>query len=278
MKQRFDDISQDLSKHITREYSTSFSLGIRLLSKKIQPAIYGIYGFVRLADEIVDTFHGFPQDLLLEEFMQDTYESISRGISTNPVLNSFQKVVNEYNIEREHIEAFFQSMEMDLDKMSYNQASYKEYIVGSAEVVGLMCLKIFCEGDEDRYNELLPPAARLGAAFQKVNFLRDLNQDYYQLGRMYFPGIDISTFNEETKRAIEQDIEMDFAEAWKGIMKLPKNSKLGVLLAYKYFKSLLSKIKSRPAEEILKKRIRIPNNKKMAILLKTYMGHQLKMY
>ncbi|MCR9250890.1 MAG: phytoene/squalene synthase family protein [bacterium] len=263
------------SKLITKHYSTSFTLGIRTLDKKFHYPIYAIYGFVRYADEIVDTFHDFDKEKLLKKFWEDTYTAIDEGISLNPVLHSFQQVVNEYHIERELIEAFLVSMEMDLHKDTYTDELYKTYIYGSAEVVGLMCLRVFCEGDKEAYDKLKEPARALGSAFQKVNFLRDIKSDYKERGRVYFPGVDFRTFTKAEKEAIEEDIQKDFDFAYKGIIALPKGARLGVYLAYIYYLKLFHKIKNLPADRIMNERIRIPDSNKLALLTKTYFMHRL---
>lgn len=263
------------SKLITKHYSTSFTLGIRTLDKKFHYPIYAIYGFVRYADEIVDTFHDFDKEKLLKKFWEDTYTAIDEGISLNPVLHSFQQVVNEYHIERELIEAFLVSMEMDLHKNTYTDELYKTYIYGSAEVVGLMCLRVFCEGDKEAYDKLKEPARALGSAFQKVNFLRDIKSDYKERGRVYFPGVDFRTFTKAEKEAIEEDIQKDFDFAYKGIIALPKGARLGVYLAYIYYLKLFHKIKNLPADRIMNERIRIPDSNKLALLTKTYFMHRL---
>ncbi len=273
MKALYDNVSLRMSKTITRAYSTSFSLGISFLSRKFHNPIYAIYGFVRIADEIVDTFHAYNKRELLKEFWEDTYESINRGISLNPVLNSFQAVVNEYNIDRELIDTFLRSMEMDLTEKAYDQNSYEEYILGSAEVVGLMCLKVFVEGKQEQYEELKPYAMKLGSAFQKINFLRDLHADYETMGRTYFPGVEMTEFNEEIKQQIEADIEVDFAQGLEGILRLPKTSRFGVYVAYVYFYALLQKIKNTPSTRILHERIRIRNRNKIALLLRSYVRY-----
>ncbi|GCD78551.1 phytoene synthase [Thermaurantimonas aggregans] len=277
MKELFDKVAFKTSKMVTRKYSTSFSLGIYFLDKKFHDAIYAIYGFVRFADEIVDTFHDYDKESLLLRFKEDTYRAIQEGISLNPVLHSFQKVVNQYNIDLDLIETFLQSMEMDLYKHTYTKKQYERYILGSAEVVGLMCLKVFVEGDQKAYEELKYYAMKLGSAFQKINFLRDLNADYFQLGRVYFPGVDMSQFDYETKQAIEKDIEIDFALGFEGIRRLPKSSRLGVYVAYVYYYQLFQRIKNLPPAEILNKRIRIPNNKKIRLLFKSYIKHALNL-
>jgi phytoene/squalene synthetase len=271
----YNQTTLECSKLITQNYSTSFTLGIRTLDKKFHFPIYAIYGFVRYADEIVDTFHGHNKKELLDSFKKDTYKAIENKISLNPVLNSFQLVVNEYAISSELIEAFLKSMEMDLYFSEYNAGGYEEYIYGSAEVVGLMCLCVFCERDQAMYDRLKEPARRLGAAFQKVNFLRDIKSDYYERGRIYFPGVNFDAFNGDAKTAIEQDIQQDFDAAYEGIIRLPQGAKWGVYLAYMYYVSLFNKIKSLPASRVLEERIRVPDNKKLAILIQTYFRHKL---
>lgn len=270
MKEIFDKVSFKASKYTANSYSTSFSLGIRFLGKRFREPIYNIYGFVRFADEIVDTFHDYDKRYLLDKFRQDTWEAIDSGISLNPILNSFQHVVREYGIEREVIETFLKSMEMDLDETRYDQEGFEEYILGSAEVVGLMCLSVFCEGDQKRYNELKYYAMRLGSAFQKINFLRDLKADYQQLGRAYFPGLDVSRFDEDTKRQLEEDIAKDFADGYRGIKMLPEGSQFGVYVAYVYYSRLFNKIRNTPSSRIMEERIRIPNSKKFALFLRSY--------
>jgi len=277
MKELFDKISLKSSKIATNNYSTSFSMGIRLFHPSFHEPIYAIYGFVRIADEIVDSFHDFNKVELFEEFKADTWKAIKDGISLNPILNSFQWVVNKYGIDHELIETFLNSMEMDLAIREYDQKKYEQYILGSAEVVGLMCLKVFLNGDEQRYQELKYPAMRLGSAFQKINFLRDLHADYIKLGRTYFPGLDLQNFNEETKKSIEDDIAIDFKEGLKGIRMLPKSVRLGVYLAYIYYISLFRKIKSTNSSIIMLQRIRIPNAKKYSLLLGSYIKHSFNL-
>ena len=276
MKQLFDDLSVATSKLTTRRYSTSFSLGIYCLNRSLHESIYSIYGFVRFADEIVDSFHDYDKKVLLEEFKQETYKAIDRQISLNPVLNSFQKVVNEYGIERALIDNFLSSMEMDLDKFQFSESSYKQYILGSAEVVGLMCLRVFTNGDEIAYHHLKPAAMKLGAAFQKVNFLRDLKEDYQYLGRVYFPNLNLDSLSEADKQSIEQEIEQDFTDALTGIRRLPSSSRFGVYVAYVYYKSLFNKIKSMPSSQIMRERIRIPNYQKLSLLARSYFKHSLR--
>ncbi|WP_460541807.1 phytoene/squalene synthase family protein [Echinicola sediminis] len=267
--------AQECSRLVTRRYSTSFSLGIRVMDEKLHMPIYGIYGFVRFADEIVDTFHDHDKNYLLEKFRKDTYESIERKISLNPILNAFQLVVHRYGITYDLIDAFLDSMAMDLDFSTYNDDKYKEYIYGSAEVVGLMCLRVFCDGDDQEYERLKEPACKLGSAFQKVNFLRDMKSDFEERGRVYFPGVDYANFNQVTKREIEEDIEKDFEEAFKGIKELPVGAKMGVKIAYLYYQNLFRKIKRLNPETITLKRVRIPNIKKLSLLMGIYFGSKL---
>lgn len=277
MKSIYDNISYKISKQVTNAYSTSFSMGIHVLNKSIHEPIYGIYGFVRLADEIVDTFHEYDKKALLDEFRADTYKAIDRKISLNPVLQAFQMAVNEYRIERDLIDCFLYSMEMDLEQKEHDQQSFEKYILGSAEVVGLMCLRVFCQGNEEEYQTLRPSAMKLGAAFQKINFLRDLKADFKEMGRSYFPGIDINTFTEESKKAIEADIDKDFKEAYIGIKQLPSNARFGVYTAYVYYYALFRKIQSTPSTTILSERIRIPNNKKYQLLIGSYIKHSFNL-
>ncbi|MEA5257109.1 phytoene/squalene synthase family protein [Arcicella aquatica] len=258
------------SKLITEHYSTSFTLGIKTLDKRFHLPIYAIYGFVRYADEIVDTFEGFDKKTLLSRFKAETYVCIKEGISLNPVLHSFQLIVNQYKIDHELIEAFLHSMEMDLYFADYNQEGYKEYIYGSAEVVGLMCLRVFCEGDTAMYDVLKNDARRLGSAFQKVNFLRDIKSDFQERGRTYFPNVDFRNFTLEDKKTIEDDIQADFDAALRGILALPKGAKSGVYLAYRYYLRLFDKIKLCPASKIQNERIRVPDFQKIALLASTY--------
>jgi len=276
MKFLFDDLSLKMSKATTQTYSTSFSLGIYFLNSRLRGAIYSIYGFVRLADEIVDSFEGYDQAFLLQKFKEDTRESLENGISLNPILNSFQNAVNDYNIDPELIETFLKSMEMDLQKFNYTEEKYQEYILGSAEVVGLMCLHVFTEGDNKMYEELKPYAMKLGAAFQKVNFLRDMKDDYHLLGRTYFPGVDMNDFCGDSKKKIENEIECDFKIALEGIKMLPVSSKGGVYLAYVYYQSLFNKIKKLPAQKILDARIRINNSKKLRLMVNSLIVNKMK--
>jgi len=275
--QLYKDTCLECSKVITRNYSTSFTLGIRTLAKRMHLPVYAIYGFVRYADEIVDTFHAFDKAALLNQFERDTYEAIQLGISLNPVLQAFQSVVNEYKIEHELIDAFLKSMRMDLHHSAYSPDMYEAYIYGSAEVVGLMCLRVFCEGDEELYYKLRESGRSLGKAFQKVNFLRDMRSDYEDRGRVYFPGVDFQDFNEAAKAEIEADIRKDFAHAYTGIKQLPEGARSGVYLAYKYYVKLFEKISKMPPKRILQERIRIPDSRKIAILASTYMQQQLSL-
>jgi len=268
----------NVSKLITHKYSTSFSLATSLIEREKRQAIYSVYGFVRFADEIVDTFHDFDKKYLIDKFESDYYDAINHGISLNPILNSFQLSVKKYNIPDEHIQAFLKSMKCDLEKKEYKtKTEANEYIYGSADVVGLMCLRIFCDGNEKLYKELVKPAMKLGSAFQKVNFLRDLKNDLEILDRRYFPEIQQSKFNEENKMILVKDVENDFKMAYEGIKRLPQKSKLAVLLAYYYYKILLRKIKHTPAPEILETRIRISNTQKMILLLKAMFVYKLNL-
>lgn len=273
----YREVCIESSRMITKRYSTSFSMGIRAFDKRFRDPIYAIYGFVRFADEIVDTFHDYPKAELLARFWQDTYRAIDEGISLNPVLQSFQEVVRKYHIERDLIDAFLRSMEMDLHENTYDQHSYEEYIYGSAEVVGLMCLRVFCEGDKERYEKLKAPARSLGAAFQKVNFLRDLKSDFDDRGRIYFPGVDFTNFTPADKRAIEADIRADFDHAYQGIKRLPEGARFGVYLAYVYYLKLLQKIKSSPADRVAEERIRVNDGRKMMLLFSSAVRNSLNL-
>ena len=277
MKKIFDTLSYDISKKTTRKYSTSFSLGIRFLDAAIQQPIYNIYGFVRFADEIVDSFHGFDNKTLLQEFKNDTHKAIERKISLNPVLNSFQETVNAYNIPLSLVDTFLKSMEMDIHQQTYSYEKYKEYILGSAEVVGLMCLMVFVNGNKEKYNRLKPSAMKLGSAFQKINFLRDLKADYNELGRVYFPGINMNKFCNTTKKELEADIEKDFQLGLEGIKLLPKNARFGTYIAYIYYHKLFKKIKGTSAQVIMNKRVRIPNNIKYFLFFSSYVRHNLNL-
>jgi phytoene/squalene synthetase len=273
MKFFYDQVSQKCSKVITKSYSTSFSLGISFLAKKFHAPIYGIYGFVRIADEIVDSFHDFDKAKLLQEFKEETFKAIENKISTNPILNSFQEVVNKFDIDLELIETFLKSMEMDLNKSTYNQENYEEYILGSAEVVGLMCLKVFIEGNQNEYEKLKPSAMKLGSAFQKINFLRDFKDDKNALGRTYFPQLKNASLSNQVKKEIEADVLKDFLLGYEGIKKLPKDARFGVYLAYTYYLKLLNKIEKMPSETIELKRVRISNKRKYYIFLASYIKH-----
>lgn len=277
MKALFDKVSHMSSKITTQQYSTSFSIGIKCLNPSIHQDIYNIYGFVRYADEIVDSFHGYDKKTLLAEFREETYKAIERKISLNPILNSFQETVNRYQIEHEHIETFLHSMAMDLENISYDHYAYEQYILGSAEVVGLMCLKVFVQGDEAEYNRLKPAAMKLGAAFQKVNFLRDIKSDYETLGRVYFPNVNINGGFSQYKEQIEADIENDFEAALEGIRTLPNTAKYGVYVAYIYYRSLFMLIKKMNFNHMLYKRIRISNPKKVGLMIYAYFRFKLRM-
>lgn len=274
MIELYHKISVDASKNVTQLYSTSFSMGIKLLDKNIHDAIFSIYGFVRLADEIVDTFHDYPKSEMLQEFKEETYKALDRKISVNPILHAFQMVVNKYSIDRDLIDKFLLSMEQDLNDIQYSSVGYKEYIVGSAEVVGLMCLKVFVNGDNDLYFKLEEPARKLGAAFQKINFLRDVKADYQELGRTYFPGVDLEKFTPDEKLKIEEDIQDDFECALEGIIKLPSSSRLGVYVAYRYYFSLFKKIKKVSSDRLMEERIRVPNSKKLLITFESMFQNQ----
>ena len=269
----YDRVCLKASRHTTRSYSTSFSLGIRSLHKRFHDPIYAIYGFVRFADEIVDTFHDHDKVDLMARFRADTYKAITDGISLNPILHSFQRVVNTYGIEEELYDTFLRSMEMDLTDHAHDRESYELYILGSAEVVGLMCLRVFCEGDDALYQRLKPSAMRLGAAFQKVNFLRDLKDDHVNLGRTYFPGVDVRNMSAEDKRRIEGEIDDDFRAALEGIRQLPQGARFGVYMAYIYYMNLFRKIQALPTERILQERVRVRNRRKIALLTTSYVKH-----
>ena len=278
MKDFYDIVSYDCSKLVTQRYSTSFSLGTRLLSNSIRVHIYNIYGFVRFADEIVDSFHEFNKVDLLNRFEEDLMHAISNKISLNPILNSFQFTVNEKKIDIELIKAFLKSMRMDLTKNNYKtKKEYNEYIYGSADVVGLMCLKVFVDGDNSKYEKLKPYAMSLGSAFQKVNFLRDLNADFKNLDRTYFPNLNLSNFDEASKLNIINEIEKDFNHALKGIFMLPESSRLGVYTAYKYYRKLLIKLKNTPSVKIQSARIRVPNYQKMGVLAQSFVKFHLNL-
>jgi 15-cis-phytoene synthase len=261
----FRNTSLECSRLITKRYSTSFSLGINMFSKEIRGPIYGIYGFVRWADEIVDTFHDYPKEKLLDRFEHDTWQAIEEGISLNPVLEAFQQVVNEYQIERELIEAFLYSMRLDLDNQVYDEEGYDAYIYGSAEVVGLMCLRVFCKGNQSEYDRLKGFAKRLGAAFQKINFLRDIKSDFDERGRVYFPGVDFNQFGDHEKGRIEADIQADFDAGLEGIKQLPETARFGVYVAYKYYIHLFRQIKSVHATQVAQRRIRVSDKRKVYV-------------
>jgi phytoene synthase len=273
----FHQTSSDCSKVVTQNYSTSFSSAIRLLHADLRRPIFHIYGFVRLADEIVDTFHGHDKAGLLAQFRAQTFEAIEKGLSLNPLLNSFQKAVNQYRIDHELIEAFFNSMASDLTENRYDRQGYEAYIYGSAEVVGLMCLAVFCEGDQKRYEALKAPARSLGAAFQKVNFLRDIQADFTGLSRMYFPGCNFHNFTDGEKRGIEEEIESDFRSAYAGILQLPMKARFGVYVAFKYYHSLFGRIKETAPAHILRKRIRVPNYYKAYIVFRATIKNRLRL-
>ena len=277
MKQLFDSVSFKCSEITTTSYSTSFSFGIKALNKALHTHIYNIYGFVRFADEIVDSFHAFNKENLLKEFKEDTHKSIKKKISLNPILNSFQHTVNRYNIDLDLVNTFLDSMEMDLKPHLYDEDKYDKYILGSAQVVGLMCLKVFVDGNNSQYIELKPHAMSLGSAFQKINFLRDIKADFEKLGRTYFPNVDMTKFNTEDKKNIEIDIKRDFENALVGIKKLPKKSKSGVYLAYIYYFKLFEKIKALSPERILSERIRIPNRVKVYLICHTVIKDKLNL-
>lgn len=277
MTKIYQDTSLACSRLITERYSTSFTLGIKTLDKRFRKPIFAIYGFVRYTDEIVDTFHEHDKAMLLEEFKAETYRAIERQISVNPVLHSFQWAVNKYGIEQELIDSFLHSMALDLEQKSYDEQGYQNYIKGSAEVVGLMCLRVFCEGDEQKYQSLKEPAIRLGAAFQKVNFLRDMRSDYRDRGRIYFPGVDFAGFDQTSKASIEADVESDFNVALQGIRELPKGSRLGVYLAYTYYRRLFNKIKESEPEIIQTNRLRIPDGVKLGLLFRIYFQEKINL-
>jgi 15-cis-phytoene synthase len=271
----YHDVCNECSSLITQRYSTSFSAGIRLFHPRFRTPIYGIYGFVRFADEIVDTFHDYDKRDLFNRFREDTWKAVDEGISLNPVLHAFQRVVHHYGIDCDLIEAFLYSMEMDLTEAAHDDKSYDQYIYGSAEVVGLMCLRVFCEGDDAEYQRLKEPARRLGAAFQKINFLRDIKSDFDERGRVYFPNVDFQRFTQEDKLAIEADIKADFDAAIGGIRELPEGSRLGVYLAYKYYTQLFKKIKNAPAQRVAQERFRVSDPRKIYLLFSTTLRHRL---
>lgn len=279
MKQLFDQVSFDTSKMVTKKYSTSFSMAVKMLSPKIRSAIYNIYGFVRFADEIVDTFHDYDKEELLADFETEYYKAVKHGISLNPILNSFQATVKQYGISDDMVQAFLKSMKTDLSKTDYNtKEEYDQYIYGSADVVGLMCLKVFVDGDEKMFEELKEPAMRLGSAFQKVNFLRDLKDDYELLERSYFPNVNLAALDAESKRQIIQEIEDDFDYAYNhGILKLPVEAKFGVYMAYRYYRRLLKKLNQVPSTQIIETRVRISDPMKINLLARSYVKYKLNM-
>jgi phytoene/squalene synthetase len=277
MKELFDSISNESATLITKKYSTSFSIAVGLLAPSIRQAIYNIYGFVRVADEIVDSFEGYPQEELLNRFEEEYAHALAVGISPNPIINAFQNTVREYNIDDSLVRAFLKSMRADLSKQIYaSQEEMEDYIYGSADVVGLMCLKVFVNGDQDQYEELKDAAMSLGSAFQKVNFLRDLKQDYDDLNRTYFPNIDPSNLTTEDKNKIVEEIKEDFSAAYIGITKLPKEARFGVYVAYKYYGQLLQKVDKTPAEVLMEKRIRVSNSLKTYLLFESYISYNFK--
>lgn len=278
MKALFDSVSYQCSKVVTNAYSTSFSLATKMLSGSIRQDIYNIYGFVRFADEIVDTFHDFDKEMLFNQFEKDLELALSQKISLNPILNAFQATYHRYNIDKHLVTSFMKSMRTDLHKNTYlTDDEYREYIYGSADVVGLMCLKVFVKGDSEKYETLKDSAMSLGSAFQKVNFLRDLKADYEDLSRTYFPNTDLSKLDEDSKKAIIADIEIDFAKGLQGIKELPIEAKFGVFMAYRYYNQLLKKLKKTPALEIKSSRIRVPNYKKIELLTRSYVKYQLNL-
>ena len=279
MKSIFDLVSKDCSKIVTKPYSTSFSMATKMLSSSIRQDIYNIYGFVRFADEIVDTFHDYKKEELLDDFENQYYKAVENGISLNPILNSFQATVKRYNITDDLVKSFLKSMRADLSKSTYtSKEEYDEYIYGSADVVGLMCLKVFVDGDEKKYNELKSAAMRLGSAFQKVNFLRDLKDDFELLNRSYFPNIDLTSLDTESKQLIIQEIEDDFNYAFNyGILKLPVEAKFGVYMAYRYYRRLLKKLNKVPSSQIIETRVRISDPMKINLLARSYVKYKLNM-
>ena len=277
MKGRFDQVAFYTARKVTQVYSTSFSLGIKMFNRKYRAPIYAIYGFVRYADEIVDTFHACDKKLLLQKFREDTYLALDQKISMNPLLHAFQQTVNGYGISRELIDSFLHSMEMDLDLKEYDRSGFEEYVLGSAEVVGLMCLKVFLDGNEEEYNYLTPYAMRLGSAYQKINFLRDMKADFEKLGRSYFPGVDLTNLDDAQKRRIEAEIEEDFRMGEKGIRRLPKPVRLGVYLSFVYYYALFNKIRKLPLEVILKERVRIHNGRKYLLMSRAFLQFKFGM-
>ncbi|MDG4714265.1 phytoene/squalene synthase family protein [Winogradskyella marincola] len=278
MKSIFDNVSKECSKLVTNAYSTSFSIATKMLSDSIRQDIYNIYGFVRFADEIVDTFHDYNKEKLFNNFESDLDAALTDKISLNPILNSFQETYHKYNIDKHLVEAFMNSMRLDLHKKDYlTEEEYKNYIYGSADVVGLMCLKVFVKGDNEKYENLKDSAMSLGSAFQKVNFLRDLKADFEDLSRTYFPNTDLNQLDEASKKAIIDDIEADFAKGLQGIKRLPLEARFGVFMAYRYYNKLLQKLKQTPALEIKSARIRVPNYKKIELLTRSYVKFHLNL-
>lgn len=278
MKALFDSVSLRCSKLVTETYSTSFSLATRMLAPSIRGDIYNIYGFVRFADEIVDSFHEYDKEALLNDFENDLNTALERRISLNPILNAFQRTYHQYGIPRELVDAFMKSMRMDLDKNVYRtEQEFRDYIYGSADVVGLMCLKVFVHGNEERYEELRESAMALGSAFQKVNFLRDLKADYETLNRSYFPNMNLLEMDEDTKERIVADIEEDFRKGYEGILRLPVEAKFGVYTAYRYYSKLLRKLQKTPSKEIKNARIRVANYQKFGVLARCYVNYKLKL-
>ncbi len=278
MKQLFDKVSFKSSKLVTKEYSTSFSIAVNMLAPSIRQDIYNIYGFVRFADEIVDSFHGYDKTYLLNEFELEYYKAMTNDISLNPILNAFQKTVKKYQIPDDLVQSFLQSMKMDLNKTEYKtKQEYLQYIYGSADVVGLMCLKVFVNGNQQKYDELKDSAMSLGSAFQKVNFLRDLKDDLNDLERKYFPGIDLKSLSAENKHKIIEEIEYDFKKAYEGVVKLPNEAKFGVYTAFVYYKTLLQKLKNTPSQQLIEKRIRVSNPLKVGLLAKSFFVFKLNL-
>jgi 15-cis-phytoene synthase len=278
VKELFDIVSNTCSKQVTTNYSTSFSLATKMLAPSIRQDIYNIYGFVRFADEIVDSFHDYNKEVLFDRFEQDMERALSEKISLNPILNSFQHTVHNYSIDKGLIEAFMKSMRLDLSKSEYvTEAEYQDYIYGSADVVGLMCLKVFVKGNTEKYEELKSAAMSLGSAFQKVNFLRDLKEDFEGLSRTYFPNTNLNALDEISKQRIIEDIEEDFRKGYQGILQLPTEAKFGVFMAYRYYRKLLKKLAKTPALEIKNSRIRVPNYQKFGLLTRSYVKYQLKL-
>ena len=273
----YQQVCRECASLVTRRYSTSFSMGIRVFERPLRAPIYGIYGFVRFADEIVDTFHHQDKQMLFQRFREDTYHALEHGISLNPILQAFQEVALRYQIGRDLIDPFLDSMEMDLDNTRYNPSLYKEYIFGSAEVVGLMCLRVFVDGDEEEYERLKPTAQALGSAFQKINFLRDIRSDYHDRGRVYFPGVNYEQFDNVSKAAIEADIKADFDFAYTGIVQLPTSARFGVYLAYRYYTKLFQKIRNSPARDVTESRIRVADSRKVYLLASSAVKHRFNL-